>query len=128
MRAFERPDNFVLGLYETFMNIARDPVPVAGAAGFIGYHMARRLLEQRRRVVALDNLNVYYDPALKPARLEQLAPFAGFRFEQCDLADRARTAARFSAHRFPWCALRPKRALAVRSSIRRPTPIRIWST
>jgi len=78
-----------------------DPILVTGAAGFIGYHVARRLLEQGRRVVGLDNLNAYYDPALKRARIEQLAAFSAFRFEQCDLADRARIAALFSAQRFP---------------------------
>src|SRR5205085_12680642 len=78
-----------------------DVVLVTGAAGFIGYHVARRLLEQGRSVTGLDNLNAYYDPALKRARLEQLAPFPGFRFEQCDLVDRAHTARLFAAHRFP---------------------------
>jgi len=78
-----------------------DPVLVTGAAGFIGYHVARRLLQQGRPVVGLDNLNGYYDPALKRARLEQLAAFSAFRFEQCDVADRARIAALFSAQRFP---------------------------
>ena len=77
------------------------PVLVTGAAGFIGYHVARRLAEQGRAVVGLDSLNDYYDPALKRARLAQLAPFPAFRFEQCDLADRDRVAALFAAHRFP---------------------------
>jgi len=79
-----------------------DPILVTGAAGFIGYHVARRLLEQGRKVVGLDNLNAYYDPALKRARLAQLAPFAQFRFEQADIADRAATAALFATDRFPY--------------------------
>ena len=74
---------------------------VTGAAGFIGYHVARRLLEDGRAVVGLDNVNNYYDPALKRGRLEQLAPFKGFRFVELDLADRERIAALFAAHRFP---------------------------
>src|ERR1043165_623574 len=78
-----------------------DPVLVTGAAGFIGYHVARRLLEQGRPVFGFDNLNAYYDPALKRRRLEQLAAFSAFRFEQGDLADRARIDALFTAHRFP---------------------------
>lgn len=76
------------------------PILVTGAAGFIGYHVARRLAEQGQAVVGIDNLNPYYDPALKHARLAQLAPFAAFRFEQIDLADRAATALLFATHRF----------------------------
>jgi UDP-glucuronate 4-epimerase len=78
-----------------------DPILVTGAAGFIGYHVARRLLQQGRQVVGLDNLNAYYDPALKRARLRQLAALAAFQFEQADIADRARIAALFEAHKFP---------------------------
>lgn len=78
-----------------------DPVLVTGAAGFIGFHVAARLLAQGRRVVGLDNLNDYYDPALKRARLAQLTPMAGFRFEAIDLADRAAVAALFARDRFP---------------------------
>lgn len=84
------------------MTAASDPILVTGAAGFIGFHVAARLLKLGRRVIGLDNLNAYYDPALKRARLEQLAPLSGFHFEQCDLADRTRTAALFAAHRFPY--------------------------
>jgi UDP-glucuronate 4-epimerase len=78
-----------------------DRILVTGAAGFIGFHVAKRLLEQGRSVVGLDNLNVYYDPALKKARLAQLAPFAQFCFEETDLSDRAAMAALFATHRFP---------------------------
>jgi UDP-glucuronate 4-epimerase len=77
-----------------------NPVLVTGAAGFIGYHVARRLLERGRAVVGLDDLNAYYDPALKRARLAALAPLEGFRFAQCDIADRERVAAQFATHRF----------------------------
>jgi UDP-glucuronate 4-epimerase len=77
------------------------PVLVTGAAGFIGYHVARRLLESGRNVVGLDNLNSYYDPKLKEARRGQLAKFDGFRFVKLDLADRAGMAALFAVHRFP---------------------------
>jgi UDP-glucuronate 4-epimerase len=82
------------------MAIASDPILVTGAAGFIGYHVTRRLLQQGRTVVGIDSLNAYYDPALKQARLAELARLPGFRFEQCDIADRERLAALFSAHRF----------------------------
>ncbi len=83
------------------MAIESDPILVTGAAGFIGYHVARRLLEQGRGVVGIDSLNAYYDPALKRARLVELERLRGFRFEQCDIADRERLAALFSTHRFP---------------------------
>jgi UDP-glucuronate 4-epimerase len=60
---------------------------VTGAAGFIGYHVAKLLLDANHEVTGLDNLNDYYDPALKHARLNRLAPHANFRFEKADLAD-----------------------------------------
>jgi UDP-glucuronate 4-epimerase len=74
---------------------------VTGAAGFIGYHVARRLLEAGHDVVGIDNLNPYYDPRLKQARLAELAPFKAFRFRQLDLADRTGIAALFAEFRFP---------------------------
>ena len=52
---------------------------VTGAAGFIGYHVARRLIERGDDVVGIDNLNDYYDPALKEARLRMLEPCERFR-------------------------------------------------
>jgi UDP-glucuronate 4-epimerase len=61
---------------------------VTGAAGFIGYHVSRRLLERGDSVAALDNLNEYYDVNLKKARLKQLEAFRNFRFVKMDLADR----------------------------------------
>jgi UDP-glucuronate 4-epimerase len=77
-----------------------NPILVTGAAGFIGFHVARRLLEQGRAVVGLDNLNAYYDPALKRVRLAELAEHAGFSFERIDLADRTAVARLFATHRF----------------------------
>ena len=64
-------------------------VLVTGAAGFIGYHVSERLLARGDEVVGLDNLNPYYDPLLKQARLERLRAHQRFRFERLDLADRA---------------------------------------
>jgi UDP-glucuronate 4-epimerase len=62
---------------------------VTGAAGFIGFHLAMRLLERGDAVVGLDNLNPYYDPALKASRLELLRAHPAFTFERLDLTDRA---------------------------------------
>lgn len=73
---------------------------VTGAAGFIGFHVSKRLLERGDTVLGLDNLNSYYDVSLKQARLAQLTPQQGFRFTQTDLADRAAMAALFSSETF----------------------------
>ena len=71
-------------------------VLVTGAAGFIGMHVSRRLLAEGQRVVGVDNLNDYYDPALKQARLDQLRDAAGFSFRRLDLADAPGVAALFA--------------------------------
>jgi UDP-glucuronate 4-epimerase len=60
---------------------------VTGAAGFIGFHTSKSLLERGDAVVGLDNLNAYYDPALKMSRLEILQAFKNFRFVKLDIAD-----------------------------------------
>ena len=60
---------------------------VTGVAGFIGMHTARRLLKRGEQVVGIDNINNYYNPALKHARLEQLQKFENFKFEKLDFAD-----------------------------------------
>lgn len=73
---------------------------VTGAAGFIGMHVARLLLERGDEVVGIDNLNDYYDPRLKAARLKHLAPFANFRFVRMDVADTAAITELFAAERF----------------------------
>lgn len=73
---------------------------VTGAAGFIGYHASERLLAAGHEVVGLDNLNAYYDPALKHARLERLQSRPGFSFLHADLADRAAMEAAFAGPRY----------------------------
>lgn len=81
--------------------MADQTILVTGAAGFIGFHVARRLLDEGRNVVGLDNLNSYYDPALKQARLNILQTDSRFSFVQADLADRASMHRLFAKHRFP---------------------------
>ena len=73
-------------------------VLVTGSAGFIGFHTARQLLARGETVVGVDNLNSYYDPALKRARLERLQALPGYRHYTLDLADRAGMAAMFGDH------------------------------
>jgi UDP-glucuronate 4-epimerase len=60
---------------------------VTGAAGFIGFHLAQRLLDREDEVIGLDNLNDYYDVRLKEARLARLQERPGFQFVKADLAD-----------------------------------------
>nr|WP_298151198.1 NAD-dependent epimerase [uncultured Pseudoxanthomonas sp.] len=70
-------------------------VLVTGAAGFIGSHLSERLLARGDEVLGYDNLNAYYDPALKEARLARLLPQDGFRFLRASLEDRAALEAAF---------------------------------
>jgi len=81
---------------------AVNPILVTGAAGFIGFHVARRLVEAGRDVIGVDNLSPYYDPKLKQARLQQLAGAKNFKFVRLDLADRVASAALFAEHGFPF--------------------------
>tara|TARA_B100000427_G_scaffold283089_1_gene255205 strand:+ start:143 stop:1123 length:981 start_codon:yes stop_codon:yes gene_type:complete len=63
-------------------------VLITGAAGFIGFHLAKKLLEQGRSVIGVDNLNDYYDPTLKNSRLTALNEKGGFVFHKLDISDR----------------------------------------
>ncbi|ANH70953.1 NAD-dependent epimerase [Mitsuaria sp. 7] len=75
-------------------------VLVTGAAGFIGMHVSQILLARGDQVVGLDNLNDYYDPTLKHARLARLSGKPGFEFVQMDVADRSGIADLFAKHQF----------------------------
>ena len=79
----------------------KEPVLVTGAAGFIGMHVAHRLLGQGHDVVGVDDLNAYYDPHLKQARIKNLEAFSKFKFERIDIAERQSITQLFAAHRFP---------------------------
>ena len=76
------------------------PVLITGAAGFIGNALAARYLREGSAVVGLDNMNDYYDPALKAARLARFADDSNFTFVPMDLCDEAGLATLFSTHRF----------------------------
>ena len=80
----------------------REPILLTGAAGFIGFHLARRLLADGWTVHGIDNLNDYYDPKLKQARLAELGNSANFHFDKCELADRAAVAQTFANGRFAY--------------------------
>jgi UDP-glucuronate 4-epimerase len=73
---------------------------LTGAAGFIGFHTARALLERGDEVVGLDNLNAYYDPNLKSARLAILEREPRFRFVMIDVSDRAAMQELFEREKF----------------------------
>lgn len=74
-------------------------VLVTGAAGFIGFHLSKKLLEEGATVVGFDNINDYYDPALKYSRLEILNGFDGFTFIKGNLADKEAVDALFTEHK-----------------------------
>lgn len=79
---------------------ALGPILVTGAAGFIGANVSHALLDRGCRVIGVDNINDYYDPALKHHRLKALNTRQGFEFLQLDLADAAAVDALFDTHRF----------------------------
>jgi UDP-glucuronate 4-epimerase len=80
--------------------MSEQAILVTGAAGFIGFHVARQLLAEGRPVVGLDNLNDFYDPALKQSRLDLLRQDKRFQFVHADLSSRAEIAALFAKHAF----------------------------
>ena len=75
-------------------------VLVTGAAGFIGFHLSKRLIAEGHTVVGIDNLNDYYSVQLKKDRLAQLQALPGFTFEHTDLADDAALEAVFVRNAF----------------------------
>jgi len=62
---------------------------ITGAAGFIGFHLSKKLLDQSYQIIGIDNLNDYYDPSLKQSRLEILGKYNNFNFHKVDLKDKA---------------------------------------
>jgi UDP-glucuronate 4-epimerase len=71
-------------------NARNAPIIVTGVAGFIGMHLTQALLARGEQVVGVDNLNDYYDPVLKEARLAQLQTYSAFTFERMDITHQAR--------------------------------------
>ncbi len=92
---------------------------VTGAAGFIGFHLALRLLNEGQTVVGLDNLNAYYDVKLKEDRLKLLAKHPNFQFERIDITDKLTLDKLFSAHQFAYVVHLAAQA-GVRYSLQNP--------
>lgn len=94
-------------------------VLVTGVAGFIGYHLAERLLAEEISVCGIDNLNSYYDVNLKKNRLAQLHPHTGFNFQLIDLFDRQSMDSLFQEQKFD-CVVNLAAQAGVRYSIENP--------
>lgn len=92
---------------------------ITGAAGFIGYYLSRKLLEQGCRVIGIDNINDYYDVNLKYARLEQLKPYEKFTFIQSDISDKPKIVKIFEKYR-PHVVVNLAAQAGVRYSIENP--------
>jgi UDP-glucuronate 4-epimerase len=95
------------------------PILITGAAGFIGFHVARRLSADGWHVVGIDNLNDYYDTQLKRARVRELKKQPKFHFQRCDIADRSAMAKLFAGHRFEYVVHLAAQA-GVRYSLQHP--------
>jgi len=92
---------------------------ITGAAGFIGFHLSKRLLGQGNSVVGIDNLNEYYDVNLKKARLNELKDDSGFTFHKLDLVDRKGIEKLFSEYNFD-CVVNLAAQAGVRYSLKKP--------
>lgn len=84
------------------MHTEKDTILVTGAAGFIGYHVAKSLAIQNYHVVGIDNINEYYDPQLKQSRLADLQKYDCFEFRKLDITDLAGMTRLFEEFRFPY--------------------------
>ena len=90
---------------------------VTGAAGFIGFHVAQRLLDRGEAVIGIDNLNAYYAPQLKAARLAQLEARMGFEFHRLDIADKDAAGEFFARHADLTCIVHLAAQAGVRHSL-----------
>ncbi len=92
---------------------------ITGAAGFIGYNLATRLLKEKHKIIGIDNINDFYDVNLKNARLDQLKPYNNFSFHKMDIADKVVTEKLFADNQFD-CVINLAAQAGVRHSIEHP--------
>lgn len=105
---------------DSFDNDTRNKtILITGAAGFIGYHLAKRLLEQRYNVLGIDNMNTYYDVKLKEYRLEKLIPYDNFKFIEMSISDKEQLNAIFDQYH-PIVVINLAAQAGVRYSIENP--------
>jgi len=97
----------------------KNKILVTGSAGFIGFHLCKSLLKDGFEVLGIDNLNNYYDPKLKNARLDQLKPYKNFTFEKIDIVNRESLAKAFTDFR-PQKVVNLAAQAGVRYSIENP--------
>lgn len=82
------------------MDLAKQKILITGAAGFIGYHLSMRLLQDGYHIIGIDNLSDYYDVQLKKDRLTKLKKFTNFEFELRDIANRQEMQDLFTGNKF----------------------------
>lgn len=92
---------------------------ITGAAGFIGFHLSKKLLDQSYQIIGIDNLNDYYDPSLKQSRLEILGKYNNFNFHKVDLKDKAEVDSIFETYQ-PTHVINLAAQAGVRYSIENP--------
>lgn len=117
MAAAKTPSELRIRMAEPALKTER--VLVTGAAGFIGFHLVSRLLAAGATVHGLDNLNAYYDPGLKQARLAEIGQHERFAFSRCDVADYDGLVSLFAAFR-PDCVVHLAAQAGVRYSLTNP--------
>lgn len=92
---------------------------ITGAAGFIGYHLSKKLLDDSYQIIGIDNLNAYYDPSLKQSRLEILGKYNNFNFHKVDLKNKVAVDNIFETYQ-PTCVINLAAQAGVRYSIENP--------
>ena len=105
--------------YDMMYSLPNSTILITGAAGFIGFHLSRHLLESGVQIIGFDNLNSYYDPSLKYARLNILKKYTNFTFIKGDLADSESVNAIFKEYK-PEIVVNLAAQAGVRYSIENP--------